>query len=91
MTKYVLDMSDVDPLPWWWPDDAPKLIPVTPGKHSKEWDLVMDELPDSFRALLISIGLNTYPGVVTDLPIGFNAKDLWGAAKGAKIKEIESD
>ena len=70
--KYYLDMSTARFLPPWWPENAPCLTRVVPGQYGRDWDLVMEELPEDFKAVLLDVGFGVESSASKTLPIGFD-------------------
>ena len=88
--KYYLDMSTAKFFPPWWPDDAPQMIRVVPGQYGRDWDVVIEELPGGFKAVLMEVGYRVELGHKT-LPIGFDKDALDWVTGGARIQEVETD
>lgn len=58
----------------WWPSSTPDRIPIEPGRHMKEWDIIDAEMPTGWREEY-NASVDAEPHQLI-LPVGFNVKDL---------------
>lgn len=73
-----LDISQIT-MPIGWPDNTPLLIPIEPGQHYLDYDVVEKLMPDGWAA---NMHQGTDGAYNKQMPIGFNRGQL---PHGAKI------
>lgn len=81
--KYVLDLSECEQRPKWWPTE----IPIRKGRYDHKWDLVEEEMRPEIvkrmRGKRIRKGKYYLPPIAYERPMGFTF-----LPHGAKIKEV---
>ena len=85
--KYYLDISAVEKLPKWMPDNTPTLIPIQRGRYFKEWEVIEEQMPVGWRGefKLNCKRLGAQQNNSPVLPVGFNSNKM---PEGAVIKEL---
>ncbi|WP_297813644.1 hypothetical protein [uncultured Methylophaga sp.] len=79
MDEFVLDITNVERLPQWWPEDAPKLIPLRKGRYSADYDVIEERIPGFRGKALLSYKRHhpqQYKNQVIGLPFGVDVDFL---------------
>jgi len=74
MKKFILDLRKAD-LPERYLK-CPKQIYIEPGKHGKDFDVIMDRLLDEEKRVICEASRGGDLAIINELPPGFDVADL---------------